>query len=130
LHEQGSALSKSRENGERLKNKQPGAVWHRVASLGFELPGLDSNQDKENQNPHTPRRKTKPHKAVAPSADSGCSAGCSDERREAGTPDADLAALIAAWPTLPDPIRAAIRTLVAAATVVTDERATRDRQND
>lgn len=31
--------------------------------------------------------------------------------------DADLAALIAAWPTMPDHIRAAIRALVAAASV-------------
>ena len=64
------------------------------------------------QNPHMPRRKPKPHKAVTPSADSGCSAGCSDQRSEGDIPDADLAALVAAWPTLPDPIKAAIRTLV------------------
>lgn len=42
----------------------------------------------------------------------GCSAGCSDQQSEGGIPDADLATLVAAWPTLPDPIRAAIRALV------------------
>jgi hypothetical protein len=31
---------------------------------------------------------------------------------EGGIPDADLAALVAAWPALPDHIRAAIRALV------------------
>jgi hypothetical protein len=92
--------------------KEPDAVLHQVASVCFELPGLDSNQDKESQNPHMPRRKPKPHKTVTPSADSGCSAGCSDQRSEGGIPDADLAALVAAWPTLPDPIKAAIRALV------------------
>jgi hypothetical protein len=33
-------------------------------------------------------------------------------RREGGTPDAGLAALVAAWPTLPEPIKAAVRALV------------------
>jgi hypothetical protein len=59
-----------------------------------------------------PRRKPKPRKAVTPSAGSGCSAGCSGQRSEGGILDADLAALVAAWPTLSDPIRAAIRALV------------------
>jgi hypothetical protein len=99
-------------NRKPLENKQPGAVLHRVASVCFELPGLDSNQDKENQNPHTPRRKPKPHKAVTPGAVLGCSAGCSSQRSEGGILDADLAVLIAAWPTLPEHVRATIRTLV------------------
>jgi len=102
-------------NAEPLENKQPGVVWHRVASVCFELPGLDSNQDKENQNPHTPRRKTKPHKAVMPDAVLGCSIGCSDQKNEGGIADPDLAALIAAWLTLPDLIRVPIRALVATA---------------
>jgi len=84
-----------------------GACW-----TSSKLPGLDSNQDKENQNPHTPRRKPKPHKTVTPGAVLGCSAGCSGQRSEGGIPDADLAALVAAWPKLPEPIRAAIRALV------------------
>ena len=45
-------------------------------------------------------------------AATGCSTGCSDQQSEGGVPDADLAALITAWPTLPDHIRAAIRALV------------------
>ena len=62
-----------------------------------------------------PRRKPIPHKAVTANADSGRTTGRTrpeSERSEGGIADADLAALVAAWPTLPDPIRAAIRALV------------------
>ena len=44
----------------------------------------------------------------------GRSAGRSGEQSEGGIPDAELAALVAAWPTLPEPIKAAIRALVGA----------------
>jgi len=40
------------------------------------------------------------------------SAGRSEQRGEGGIADADLAALVAAWATLPEPIKAAIRALV------------------
>jgi hypothetical protein len=40
-------------------------------------------------------------------------AGRSDQQSEGGIPDADLAALVAAWPKLPDSIRAAIRASVS-----------------
>jgi len=76
------------------------------------LPGLDSNQDKQNQNPMTPRRKGKSQSGLSSPSPAGCSAGCSDRQGEGGILDADLAALVAAWPTLPDHIRAAIRALV------------------
>jgi hypothetical protein len=52
---------------------------------------------------------------VTPDAVLGCSAGCSDARSEGGVTDTDLAAIIAAWPTLPDHIRAAILALAQAA---------------
>jgi hypothetical protein len=52
------------------------------------------------------------HKSMA--APDGRSAGRSDERSEGGIPDADLAALVAAWPTLPGPIKAGILALVRA----------------
>ena len=42
----------------------------------------------------------------------GCTAGCTGEQSEGGIPDAELAALVAAWPTLPEPIKAAIRALL------------------
>ncbi len=35
---------------EEVKNQQPDAILRQVAAVGIELPGLDSNQDKENQN--------------------------------------------------------------------------------
>ena len=84
----------------------------RFEAEGRKLPGLDSNQDKENQNPTNPRRKSRKNKQIAMSSRAGCSTGCSDQQSEGGVPDADLAALITAWPTLPDHIRAAIRALV------------------
>jgi hypothetical protein len=83
--------------------------------LASKLPGQDSNLDKENQNLHTPRRKPIKHKTVTPGAVLGCSARCSDQRGEGGITDADLAAIIAAWPMLPDHIRAAVRALAQAA---------------
>jgi hypothetical protein len=42
----------------------------------------------------------------------GPTPGRSDDPAEGGTPDVDLAALVAAWPTLPEPIRVAIRVVV------------------
>ena len=39
-------------------------------------------------------------------------AGRSGEQSEGGIPDAEVAALVAAWPTLPEPIKAAIRALL------------------
>ena len=55
---------------------------------------------------------SKQKQQLTSSAAVGCSAGCSDQQNEGGILDADLAALVAAWPTLPDHIRAAIRALV------------------
>jgi hypothetical protein len=55
---------------------------------------------------------------VTNSEAAGRSAGRSDmrdEQGEGGTPDADLAALVAAWPTLPERIKAAIRALIGTA---------------
>ena len=49
---------------------------------------------------------------MRPAPPAGCSAGCSDRQAEGGIGDADLAALVAAWPTLPEPLKAAIRALV------------------
>jgi hypothetical protein len=79
----------------------------------IELPGLDSNQDKENQNPTNPRRKRNSSSGLDDIPPSRRSAGRSDTRPEQGEgDDPELAALVAEWPTLPEPIRAAIRALV------------------
>ncbi|MFO0842099.1 MAG: hypothetical protein U0797_06810 [Gemmataceae bacterium] len=53
---------------------------------------------------------------MPPTATARCSAGRSDRQDEGGTADPDLAALVAAWPTLPDPVRAAVKALVGAVT--------------
>lgn len=52
------------------------------------------------------------NKAISHGRAVGCSAGRSDQQGEGGIADAELAALVASWPTLPDHIRAAIRALV------------------
>ncbi|MCE9566702.1 MAG: hypothetical protein K8U57_32255 [Planctomycetes bacterium] len=52
------------------------------------------------------------NKATPPIHATGRSAGRSDQS-EGGISDADLAAIVAVWPTLPEPIKAAIRALVS-----------------
>jgi hypothetical protein len=55
---------------------------------------------------------TKPYKPkpVAPYQDSGCTTGCTNST------DPDLSRLVASWPTLTDPIRAAMLALLQSAT--------------
>ena len=85
---------------------------HQVAAIGESEGGGNRTHDQRIKSPATPRRKPKPHKTVTLSADSGCSVGCSSQRSEGGILDADLSALVAAWPTLPEHVRATIQTLV------------------
>jgi hypothetical protein len=75
----------------------------------LKLPGQDSNLDKENQNTFLPQRN------ALPSATSDESTGRLD--RALTKPlesDPDLARVVEAWPTLPDPIRRAMLALAAA----------------
>jgi hypothetical protein len=51
---------------------------------------------------------------VTSNRESGRSAGRSDEQGEGGIADADLARLVAAWPTLAEPIRRAMLALIGA----------------
>ena len=53
---------------------------------------------------------------LAPPPAVGRSAGRSDDESEGGNDDPDLARLIAAWPTLPEPIRRAMLAILEAAT--------------
>ena len=64
-----------------------------------------------------PSQSANPHEFqhFATNPPSGCTAGCTGEQSEGGIPDAELAAFVAAWPTLPEPIKSAIRALVGAA---------------
>jgi len=87
-----------------------------VVIVGKELPGKDSNLDKEYQKLNTPKRKHKPENILRITPTAGCSTGCSNEQSEGGISDPELAALVAAWPTLSAPIRAAVRALLASAT--------------
>jgi hypothetical protein len=82
------------------------------------LPGLDSNQDKENQNAFRQRRKIGADKRLGdPSgklslqlAQETCTLFVDPAT------DPDLARLAEAWPTLPLPIRSAMLTLLASVT--------------
>jgi hypothetical protein len=59
------------------------------------------------------------HKQFAKPVDDGRTAGRTHVPGEGAVADAELAALVTAWPTLPDHIRAAIRALVGAEHLVT-----------
>ena len=64
--------------------------------------------------PIGPHSDPMPGKATPPVTDNGRSAGRSNERGEGGIFDVDLSRLMAAWPTLPEPIKAAMMALVRA----------------
>jgi hypothetical protein len=82
--------------------------------LASQLPGQDSNLDKESQNLNDAKRNSKRIKPLAKSNDDGRTAGRTGRTSEGGVLDADIAALVAAWPLLPEPIKAVIRTVIAA----------------
>ena len=103
------------ESPQVLGMQGAGASQHRPASHGIELPGQDSNLDKESQNLNTPRHNINPESILRPTTPAGRSAGRSGQQGEGGGADADLAALVAAWPTLSEPIKAAIRALIGSA---------------
>jgi len=96
------------------KTHQPDAVLHQVASGDRSEDDGTRTRNHRIDSPLKPRCKPNPHKAVTPSADSGCSAGCSDQQSEGGIPDADLAALVAALAALTPDQRAALAALLSA----------------
>jgi hypothetical protein len=67
--------------------------------------------------PPIPFSNANPHQQLTASDAAGRSAGRSDQQGEGGIADADLARLVAVWPTLPEPIRAAIRALIGTVAV-------------
>ena len=71
-----------------------------------ELPGQDSNLDKESQSLSGERRNSLPDKTS-----STASRRPDRARTKALQADADLARIIAAWPALPEPIRRAMLAL-------------------
>ena len=93
-----------------LEMQGAGASQHRPASNCTELPRQDLNLNKESQNLNAPNAKSIPISALQQATD----AGCSGERREGGITDPELARVVAAWPTLPEPIRRAMLALIRA----------------
>jgi hypothetical protein len=77
-----------------------------------QLPGQDSNLDKESQNPNAPQRKVGSDDTLRHTSPAGRSAGRSGGQGEGGAPDADLARIVEAWPALPAAIRRAVLALV------------------
>jgi hypothetical protein len=63
--------------------------------------------DTQIHSPQTPRHNPKTDKASCSGAQPGCSAGCSD--------DPQLARVVGAWPSLPEPIRRAVLAMIDAA---------------
>jgi hypothetical protein len=97
-----------------LEVEGAGASLHRPASRCTELPRQDSNLNKENQNQNAPQCKTNSESTLGNASPAGRSAGRSDLQTEGEVTDPELAALMVAWPTLSDPIRAAIQALLVA----------------
>ena len=83
--------------------------------LASELPRQDLNLNKESQNLSAPNAKAIATNSLYKNAAGGCSAGCSGVTSEGGNTDPELTALVAAWPTLPEPIRRAMLALIRAA---------------
>ncbi len=108
----GPSGTETGDASETLENTRPGAVLHRAASNCTKLPRQDLNLNKESQNPIAPHVNSLPFLDLSEATLAGRSAGRSDVASEEGNIDPELAALLAAWPTLPAPIRAAIRALV------------------
>ena len=77
----------------------------------------DGNRTRDLQihNPDRSHSKPKQNKQIAASDDAGRSAGRSDERSEGGITDPELAALVAVWPMLSEPIRRAVSALIQSA---------------
>ena len=78
--------------------------------MGFrELPGLDSNQDKENQKTKESERISKP---VNTSGETEPRRLCASTTKVQSAVDPDLARVVEAWPELPEVIRRAVLALV------------------
>ncbi len=107
-----SAPSTRFQLGKEMKGA--GASQRRPALIRIKLPGMDSNHDEEYQKLLCRQRNHNSDSDLGNAALIGRTAGRTSEQTEGGIPDADLAALVAAWPTLPEPIKAAIRALVGA----------------
>ena len=73
---------------------------------------MDSNHDKEYQKPNDPQRNANAAKTLQLTLPFGRTTGRTSMENEEGTPDAELTEIMRAWPTLPEPIKAAVRALL------------------
>ena len=95
-----------------LEKQGAGADKHRPASTRTNGASRIRTENQGIMSPPMPVRKPLLNLPFTSNPSSGCSAGCSDVKTEEGTPDAELFAIVDAWPTLPEPIKAAIRALL------------------
>ncbi len=104
--------SDSNESNQTLEKKHPGAVLHRDASIDINAPGKIRTSVHRFRNQAVSDSIPFQDNDLRQLTAAGCSAGCSDVTSEGGIPDADLARLVDAWPTLPAPIRRAMLALI------------------
>ncbi len=97
---------------EPLEMTGAGASQHRPASIRMNEGDGGRTRNLRSDSPPSLLVNPRESKHFPSSTPSGCTAGCTKEQSEGGLPDADLAALVAVWPTLPEPIKAAIRALL------------------
>ena len=97
---------------EPLKMTGAGALLPRPASLFINEGGGGRTRNLRSDSPATTVPNPIIYKPLTSNPSSGCTAGCTRKQSDTGTPDAELSTIIDAWPTLPEPIKAAIRALL------------------
>ena len=96
--------------------KQTGAFRHRSASSCTSEGAGDRTQDPQIKSLTVQNRNVLQDNTLQQQPTIGRSAGRSDDENEGGNDDPDLSRLVAAWPTLAEPLKAAIRAMIASAT--------------
>jgi hypothetical protein len=102
------------ESTQTHEMKRAGASLHRPASIGMSEDDGTRTRNHRIDSPIISCSKANSSKQITTDDGARCSAGCSDLQGEGDIHDADLARLMNAWPTLPEPIKAAIRALIGA----------------
>ena len=103
-----------------MEMKQTGAFQHRSASSCTSEGAGDRTQDQQIKSLPVLLRNQLQDNTLQQPMTIGRSAGRSDDESEGGNDEPDLSRLIAAWPTLAEPLKAAIRAMIASATASLD----------